>query len=334
MHHLILHCCWFCLLAYGAAGVCDAQVKTPFPGVSVEYSFPFSWSKLISVFPAYQGTSEELSKELARHNVISLEIHSGPKSKLDGSVLQALDPSDDLASLGLHDLPLDERAFQQLGTLTKELKYLELRRNQFAPAHLRYLKDVPSLESFDLSSDKVTDLHLEQAISEWSLVYLTLRGARIKGSFLAKMKELPEVEFLTIHSSGFQDANGRHLAKCRKLLELDLSDCPRVSHLTLKTLGKLQTLQKLTLDGTSISDDSLSHLLKLKSLKELSISHCKKLTTEAVDILAEHPSLETITAIGLSWSEEDVKQLNDSGEGRFVVTKPVPNLFGFEQSKP
>ncbi len=151
----------------------------------------------------------------------------------------------------LHELvwipPLDDPQLWRVGTLAN-LKTLILRLGPgLSPAALEPLGGLRDLESLSLYRCHLTDEHLSFLQHLTSLKKLELGENPLKGDFLSRCKDLPQLE------------------------ELSLLECEGLEEVNLKHVAAIKSLRQLTLQYTPVSDEGLKALYGMPNLRGVAL---------------------------------------------------------------
>ncbi|MCW8131557.1 MAG: hypothetical protein KIS92_14505 [Planctomycetota bacterium] len=151
----------------------------------------------------------------------------------------------------------------------------------------------------------------------------------LKDDDLKELKNLSQLESLSLDGAKIAGQGLRQLRKLKRLAELSLNQCAHLDARYLRDLCELPNLKRLSLLGTRVVDDAslallaqlpgleslrlpdlpqeLDHVTEagwkaldaLPRLKELSLTACSKLTDESLGhLLGTHPDLEMLCVAG------------------------------------
>lgn len=148
---------------------------------------------------------------------------------------------------------------------------------------------------------------------------------------LARLRDMPALQFLCLKYTSVGDRGCEHIATCRTLLDLDLS-CNQVTGEGLSHLVRLRELQRIDLTGCPINNEGLEHVSRLEKLETLELGstrvddaglaclaelpHLKtlrlsytKITNQGLAHFRNHPTLEEIDLGGTVVDDEGMKDL-------------------------
>jgi len=162
------------------------------------------------------------------------------------------------------------------------LRYLVLWGKGFTDSGFKSLKAVPNLEILSLGPlEQVTDTGLGYLGQLPRLRDLSLPRAHYvdpskdKGYYtdegLKALAGLTEMECLLIGGLGVTDAGIGQLAGMRRLKDLSLYGCDRITGESLKTIGGLRSLESLNIDYARLTMSNLKLLNNLAGLKTLGL---------------------------------------------------------------
>jgi hypothetical protein len=143
---------------------------------------------------------------------------------------------------------------------------------------LQLLAKIPDLRRVSLNGERIADDALGYVGQSKTLTWLSLWETHATDEGLTKVSQLPELEFLMIHSRDFKNGitarSIPELAKLPKLKQLHLGRLP-LDDSSLAALEKYKSLEHLSVGDMPLTDACIEHLQKLKQLKRLEISGVK-----------------------------------------------------------
>jgi hypothetical protein len=225
---------------------------------------------------------------------------------------------------------------------------------------LQHLANLYRLESLTISTNyrgrtgqpMITDEGLAPVARLKKLFELYLVRTSIRGPGLRYLRELPNLEILSIDTAPLRDDGIEHLAACKKLRCIELRSVS-VSPAGFRRLAESESLEHLILANTQIGDRGLAELANLPKLKYLdlrdpiitdagiaAIARCQKLrqlrlwepniTDSALIHLAKMTGLESLLIEGEKLTDDGVLTLirklpNCRVEYRFKNPGAAPN---------
>ncbi|MGE0758812.1 MAG: hypothetical protein AB7F89_06945 [Pirellulaceae bacterium] len=116
--------------------------------------------------------------------------------------------------------------------------------------------------------------------------------SRCEGQHLAQLRRLPHLLYVDLTGVALQDEDLRHLADCRGLQKLYLSETG-ITDDGLRHLRSLLRLEVLAVPKTKVTGKGLKLLEPLADLRVLNLGHCA-VRDEDLKALAAFPRLETL----------------------------------------
>lgn len=202
---------------------------------------------------------------------------------------------------GLQQLTLVQNRFNELSTrrLAKlqDLRVLDLRGNMEAgDMTLEVLAALPKLKAFKHRSTAVSDFGMEHLSRNSTLENLLIQDFAItnqSGQHLAKLKKLAQLEIFRCQGFG---SEGVLALKGLDLQRLTLRDLPTIDDSALEVLKDLPKLRRFYLHEISgISDTGLKNIGDLKALELLDIWSIPQMTDASLDVIATLPNLKELT---------------------------------------
>ncbi|NGX58830.1 MAG: hypothetical protein K940chlam3_01738 [Chlamydiae bacterium] len=225
----------------------------------------------LSVDPEAIENPDPILVELSHHckSVEDLNLNS---CNVSAKGIHTLENLDHLKSLSLCFCDeMTEDVILELVHL-KQLKELKLCWNRSLPLEsLHVLKELPQLETLDISHSNITDQVL---------------------TYINKMENL--ISLNCDESQELTDKGIETLTYLKHLKTLSISS-PKITEKGLKTIiTQFPELISLTLRNQNFSDEALSELKQLTQLTHLNLSWSHQLTGSLIDSLAELPNLQIL----------------------------------------
>uniref|UniRef100_A0ABM5GM48 Uncharacterized protein isoform X2 n=1 Tax=Pogona vitticeps TaxID=103695 RepID=A0ABM5GM48_9SAUR len=247
-----------------------------------------------------------------------------------------------LTHLSLNQTGITESTLGLLPQYARNLCVLSIK--QTAVTDVSALRQLEALQALHLDGTRVAEPALRALASHPTLSRLTLSGAQSLDSdrALEIISGLPLVQFSLPRRQTVTDAGLTALCHLGGLLELDLSDCSRVTDLGLQHLAHLRRLRRLSLCNTLATDSSLQPVGSLQLLEELcldrlhvsslGVARCiTSLPHLQVLSLASTPVGDTVARLGIARCPQLLKvnlsrtRLTDRGL-RFLHQAPLVQL--------
>jgi Leucine-rich repeat (LRR) protein len=214
--------------------------------------------------------------------VPNLEILSlGPLEQVTDAGLVYLSQIPQLKDLDLYrSSKVTDAGISHLKSLP-HLRKLDLRHTQVTDAGLAHLKEIKTLEYLHLPEKNISDISLGYLGQLPRLRDLSLPRAHYvdpskdKGYYtdegLKALAGLTEMVCLFLGGLGLTDAGIGQLAGMRRLKDLSLYGCDRITGESLKTIGGLRSLETLNIDYARLAVLNLKLLNNLAGLKTLGL---------------------------------------------------------------
>ncbi len=222
----------------------------------------------------------------------------------------------------LTDLDLSSNTNMTNGVLKlivelKKLQRLTLVQNRFNEINTRQLAKMPELRALDLRGNmEAGDMTLEVVSKLPKLTALKHRTNVASDSGMEYLANASELDSLLIQDFKITSQSGAHIAKLKKLTQLEIFRCQGFGSegvLALKGLG----LQRLTLrDLPDVSDQAMVVLTDLPKLKKLYLHELGSLSDEGLKNLASLKSLELL----------DIWSISSMSDATVEVIAALPNL--------
>lgn len=241
-------------------------------------------------------------------NLIELDLSSN--TNMTSGVLKFISELRKLQRLTLVQNRLNDISAQRLEKLT-ELRTLDLRGNMEAgDMTLEVVAGLPKLSGFKHRSTAVTDSGLESLSRNSSLESLLIQDFVItdqSGPHLAKLRKLSQLEVFRCQGFGTE---GVLALKGLNLTRLTLRDLPNVDDRAMEVFDDLPKLRRLYLhELTSVGDSGLSHLAGLKSLELLDLWTVPQMTDATVEAIATLPNLKELSIRATGVTDAAVEKL-------------------------
>lgn len=215
----------------------------------------------------------------------------------------------------LQRLTLVQNRFNELNTrqLAKmpELRVLDLRGNMEAgDMTLEVVSKLPKLVALKHRSNVVSDSGMEYLANAGELDSLLIQDFKItseSGAHIAKLKKLTQLEIFRCQAFG---TDGVLALKGLELERLTLRDLPDVGDPAMELLNHLPKLKKLYLHELgSLSDEGLKNLASLQSLELLDIWSIVGMTDATIDAIAKLPNLKELSIRSTSITDASIDKL-------------------------
>jgi Leucine-rich repeat (LRR) protein len=193
---------------------------------------------------------------------------------------------------------------------------------------LSYIRGWKKLERLNLHGTDVTDITMQQYVSEMpSLRSLDIGYTLVGNLGIEALASLPSIENLVIGGNKIDGGALHVLELLPKLAELDLSGKQNrngaiwtavVTDFDLKVIGGLKQLRSLNIAGLNISDLGVSQLKTITGLQSLDLSRTQ-VTNKVFDTLIQLQNLERLSL----WR---VKRIDDGAAAQIAGLKHVNTL--------
>ncbi len=215
----------------------------------------------------------------------------------------------------LQQLLLLQNKFNDIGTrrLSKlqDLRVLDLRGNmQAGDMTLETIASLPKLKAFKHRSTAVSDngmAYLSQNVTLENLLIQDFGISNQSGEHLAKLKKLTQLEVFRCPGFG---SEGVLALKGLNLQRLTLRDLATVDDTALEVLKDLPKLRRFYLhEISSVTDSGLKNLSSLKELELLDIWSIPLMTDATVDVIAALPNLKELTIRSTAVTDKAIDKL-------------------------
>jgi hypothetical protein len=235
---------------------------------------------------------ERLLAEVARSEVSGLAING--RCSADATIGRLAREAGSLRSLTLTSCyDITAAGFAGLAGLNT-LRRLDLSGliGQFIGGKRSRALDIQARELLDLRLNDTQDVTLGSIPP--GLCRLAVRGMPAVDKLLPRLKELGHLTHLDLCVSQATDRGAMHLAKCAKLLALDLK-ATRITDKTIRALGALDRLEVLRLDQCDgVTDEAMTTVAGMVSLRELRLDDCRGVSAKGVERLANLEGLRKL----------------------------------------
>lgn len=220
------------------------------------------------------------------------------------------------------------------------LRILELHGANFSGDALRWVRDIPHLESLHVGSTFLDDIGLQQLGRLDGLRDLNLQFTRITSAGTFCLEALPNLEVLDLSGTTVDDTAALHIGKLTHLKLLDIGDTSitDVGVRRLVTLGQLEnlnlnhnkgirlldglaslkTLRSLFVDSTAVGDRALAVVARLPSLRSLCLARTP-ITDGGLARIGNLPELESLDLSGCKVTDQGIAQLRGLQKLRCLV---------------
>nr|XP_020655818.1 uncharacterized protein LOC110082536 isoform X4 [Pogona vitticeps] len=200
-----------------------------------------------------------------------------------------------LTHLSLNQTGITESTLGLLPQYARNLCVLSIK--QTAVTDVSALRQLEALQALHLDGTRVAEPALRALASHPTLSRLTLSGAQSLDSdrALEIISGLPLVQFSLPRRQTVTDAGLTALCHLGGLLELDLSDCSRVTDLGLQHLAHLRRLRRLSLCNTLATDSSLQPVGSLQLLEELCLDRLRVSSLGVARCITSLPHLQVLS---------------------------------------
>ena len=226
--------------------------------------------------------------------LIVLDLSSN--ANMSGQVLKAISEIKDLQQLILVQNRFNELGTRRLAKL-QDLRVLDLRGNMEAgDMTLEVVATLPKLKALKHRSTAVSDYGMELLSRNETLENLLIQDFAItsqSGQHLAKLKKLSQLEIFRCQGFG---SDGVLALKGLNLQRLTLRDLPTIDDSALEVLKDLPKLKKFYLHEISgVSDSGLKNMESLQALELLDIWSIPQMTDATLDVIVSLPNLKELT---------------------------------------
>ncbi len=264
-------------------------------------------------------TSLALTNSVINDVTVEMIVKSFPKlteldlssnTNMSSSVLKIVSQMSQLQRLTLVQTNVNDIGAGNLSKM-QSLQSLDLRGNmQAGDMALEVIAELPKLTGLKHRSSSVTDSGMESLSRNQTLGSLLIQDFKItdeSGPHLAKLKKLTQLEIFRCQGFGTE---GVLALKGMGLTRLTLRDLSSVDNRAMAVFADLPQLRRLYLhEMTSVSDEGLKHLATLQSLELLDIWSVSQLTDATVDVILTLPKLKTLSLRATGITAEGMKRL-------------------------
>jgi len=253
----------------------------------------------------------------------------------DATVAAIVKSFPDLVELDLSSNTNMTNSVLKLLVELKKLQRLTLVQNRFNELNTRQLAKMPELRVLDLRGNmEAGDMTLEVVSQLPKLVVLKHRSNVVSDSGMEYLANAGELDSLLIQDFKITSQSGQHIAKLKKLTQLEifrcqgfgtdgvlalqgldlerltLRDLPDVSDAAMELLNHLPKLKRLYLHELgSLSDEGLKNLASLSSLEVLDIWSIVGMTDATIDAIATLPNLKELSIRSTSITDASIDKL-------------------------
>ena len=238
------------------------------------------------------------------------ELDLSSNANMSSQVLKPISELKNLQRLSLVQNRFNELSTRRLAKL-QDLQVLDLRGNMEAgDMTLEVLAALPKLKALKHRSTAVSDYGMELLSRNGTIENLLIQDFAItnqSGAHLAKLKKLSQLEIFRCQGFG---SEGVLALKGLNLQRLTLRDLPIVDDQALEVFKELPKLRRLYLHEISgISDSGLANLGSLQTLELLDIWSLPQMTDASVDVIAALPNLKELTIRSTAVTDASVDKL-------------------------
>jgi hypothetical protein len=141
---------------------------------------------------------------------------------------------------------------------------------------LSQLQNMPRLESISSIGCKGITGRCLLALSKLPCLHLlNLRDHNIAETNLQQLPLFPALTYLGVRNTALSEAGVKVVARCPKLVDLDLVDNRKVDDNCLADLNPLKHLRRLELCDTAVTDRGMHYLLRFHELKSMDLSRTR-----------------------------------------------------------
>jgi hypothetical protein len=143
-----------------------------------------------------------------------------------------------------------------------------------------------------------------------SLKRLKLAGLQVGDEVVRLVKDLSELESISLLQTSITDKGLAHLTKLPKLRELCIGVCSEISDDGFKHIGKMKKLEILWINNSSskVTGSNIGALQGATKLHDLDLTGTT-VTDKGVEALANHPSLRSLGLNGCDVTDGCLKYL-------------------------
>jgi len=238
------------------------------------------------------------------------ELDLSSNANMSSQVLKSISELKNLQRLSLVQNRFNELSTRRLAKL-QDLQVVDLRGNMEAgDMTLEVLAALPKLKALKHRSTAVSDYGMELLSRNGTIENLLIQDFAItnqSGAHLAKLKKLSQLEIFRCQGFG---SEGVLALKGLNLQRLTLRDLPIVDDQALEVFKELPKLRRLYLHEISgISDSGLANLGSLPTLELLDIWSLPQMTDASVDVIAALPNLKELTIRSTNVTDASIDKL-------------------------
>ncbi len=238
------------------------------------------------------------------------ELDLSSNTNLTAEALKQICEISKLQKLTLIQTGFNDITTRRLAKL-EDLRALDLRGNMEAgDMTLESISGLAKLTSFKHRSTAVSDFGMEHLTKNTMLENLLVQDFAISsqtGEHLAKLRKLKQLEIFRCPGFG---SEGVLALKGLDLDRLTLRDLPSVDDQALEVFTELPKLRRLYLHELgSISDSGLSQLAALNSLELLDIWNVPQMTDATIDVISALPNLKELSIRSADISDAAIDKL-------------------------
>lgn len=157
---------------------------------------------------------------------------------------------------------------------------------------MSFIKDLPALDSIDVSDTKVTAASILALKNFPELRFIGLKGVAGAKTLLPKMLPSKRLEILNLANTELDDGDMVQLSKIKNLRYLTVDSNPKISNEGIKPFKNLIVLN---IADTGVTPDAKETLKSMPNLRVLTISKENWPAAEVQKLVAELPNLDVET---------------------------------------
>jgi hypothetical protein len=146
-------------------------------------------------------------------------------------------------------------------SMLRHLQQLDLNNTGIEGRHLKFIRQLPNLETLSLGFTRTNDTLLAELVGLRNLQALRLNHTQISDDGLAHLKQLTQLKELYLGGTKIGDAGLKHLSGLINLEELDLRET-QITDAGLEYLKPLVNLKRLYLARTQTTPEGRSMMRK------------------------------------------------------------------------
>jgi internalin A len=221
---------------------------------------------IVSDDQQFFDSDQELENYLRHKHPRRLIISGG---KITDNGLRALQYAPDIEELNLSGLKIGDVGVQHVSYL-KNLKILYLSGLPVTDDGVKAISKLQALKKLYLPFTRITDRGLRMLKEMIQLESLSLYGCNITDEGIRDLTELKHLSSLTLANTKITNGGVRHLRRLTELKMLSLAGC-KVDDICVDTMYTLNNLYDIDFGGTEIGDHGIEFAAKQLQLRSLSL---------------------------------------------------------------